>query len=219
MNFEASSDILALQSSLAKLLGEHYTVDKRRAIAACSDGFSRPLWGQLAEMGLPGLTADPAYGGFGLPAADLLPILEELGRGLVLEPFIASSMVGVAALQAVAGPALLAELMPSIVAGTTIITLAHGEPGARHDPAWVRTRATKSHAQWLLSGHKREVMHGVAADYLLVSATIDTAANPADYCLFLVARNAPGMVLRPYRLVDDSPAAELRMGRVAPGEW
>ncbi len=207
MNFELSPEILALRTSLAKLLDDHYSLDQRRAIAASAEGFSRPVWEQLCEMGVPALMADPEHGGFGFAATELLPVLEEVGRALVLEPVVSSSLVAAAALRSVAGPELLAELMPPIATGKALITLAHAEPGARHDPAWIRCRAHKPQAVWQLTGHKRDVVHANASDFLLVSAALDTG-QPA---LFLVGRGASGMVLRPYRLLDDTPAAELRM--------
>lgn len=208
MNFEAPHEIRELQASLAKLLADQYGREQRRAIAAGDDGFSREVWRQMASMGLTALTLPAEHGGFGFAPADLLPVYEELGRALVLEPVLASSVLAATALRRAATPAVQAQLLPGVADGSTILALAHGEPGARHDPWWVRTAARESGDGWLLSGTKNQVLHGAAADVLLVSAQLP-GASPVP-ALFRVDANAAGLQRRAYRLIDDSPAAEVQ---------
>ena len=206
MIFEAPTEIGELRASLAKLLADRKSANPGSAPAASASGTSRDLWDRLAEMGITALMVPTEFGGFGFAAADLSPVLEEFGRSLVGEPFLASCVLGATALE-VAGPALLAEIMPKVAAGETILALAHAEAGRRHGGKQVAVRAVNGHGQWLLTGTKRDVLHGQSANLLLTTALVD-----ADTVgLFLVGAGAPGLSLRSYRLIDDSPAAEVRL--------
>ena len=205
MNFEAPTEIGELRASLAKLL-DRKSNSQGSATAGSADATHRDLWARMAEMGIPALMVSTEYGGFGFAAADLFPVLEEFGRSLVVEPFFASCVLGATALE-VAAPARLAELMPKVASGETILALAHAESGTLYGGNEVGTRALSTHGQWLLTGAKRDVLYGQSANFLLTTARVsaDTIG------IFLVSAGAPGMTIRPYRLIDESPAAEVRL--------
>jgi pimeloyl-CoA dehydrogenase len=211
MNFELNDEQLALRDSLARLLGDVYGFEKRRSIAASATGWSLPAWQQLAALGLTALPLPQAHGGFGGGAADLMPVMQELGKALVLEPFLSSIVLGATAVRLAADDVLQVQLLPDVASGELRLAWAHDEEAARHAPLWVETRARQQDGQWLLDGAKCNVLHAPSAHRFVVSAR--TAGEPGDahgVALFHVDARAAGVACRAHRLVDDTPAGELR---------
>jgi pimeloyl-CoA dehydrogenase len=211
MNFELNDEQLALRDSLARLLGDVYGFEKRRSIAASATGWSLPAWQQLAALGLTALPLPQAHGGFGGGAADLMPVMQELGKALVLEPFLSSIVLGATAVRLAADEVLQVQLLPDVASGEVRLAWAHDEEAARHAPLWVETRARQQDGQWLLDGAKCNVLHAPSAHRFVVSAR--TAGEPGDahgVALFHVDARAAGVACRAHRLVDDTPAGELR---------
>jgi pimeloyl-CoA dehydrogenase len=211
MNFELNDEQLALRDSLARLLGDVYGFEKRRAIAASATGWSLPAWQQLAALGLTALPLPQAHGGFGGGAADLMPVMQELGKALVLEPFLSSIVLGATAVRLAADDVLQVQLLPDVASGELRLAWAHDEEAARHAPLWIKTRARQQDGQWLLDGAKCNVLHAPSAHRFVVSAR--TAGEPGDahgVALFHVDARAAGVACRAHRLVDDTPAGELR---------
>lgn len=211
MNFELNDEQLALRDSLARLLGDVYGFEKRRAIAASATGWSLPAWQQLAALGLTALPLPQAHGGFGGGAADLMTVMQELGKALVLEPFLSSIVLGATAVRLAADEVLQVQLLPDVASGELRLAWAHDEEAARHAPLWIETRARQQDGQWLLDGAKCNVLHTPSAHRFVVSAR--TAGEPGDahgVALFHVDARAAGIACRAHRLVDDTPAGELR---------
>ncbi|MFL9671085.1 acyl-CoA dehydrogenase family protein [Variovorax sp. AB1(2024)] len=216
MNFELNEEQQALQGSLARLLGDVYGFEQRRAIAATPAGWSQPVWRQLGELGLTALPLPQAHGGFGGGAVDLLPVMQELGRALSLEPFLASIVLGGTALRLAGNDAVQAQLLPDVASGEVRLAWAHDEAGGHPAALWVETTARQDGGQWRLDGAKCNVLHATAAHRFVVSAR--TAGAPGDangLALFLVDASAQGVDCRPHRLVDDTPCGELHFSAAA----
>ena len=212
MNFELSDEQQQLQDSVDRLLSDQYSFLQRRAIAAATPGHSAAVWGQLAEMGITGLPVAQDDGGFGGKAVDLLPVMQAFGRALLLEPYLATCVLGVTALQQAADAATRQRLLPAVASGNLLLAWAHDELGARHARSWIETRATRQGSGWVLDGVKNQVLHGSAAQQLIVSARLSGAADAASgQALFLVDPRAAGVQLRDHWLVDDTPAAEISL--------
>ncbi|KQP36330.1 acyl-CoA dehydrogenase family protein [Pseudorhodoferax sp. Leaf274] len=216
MNFEPTDEQAQLQDSVRRLLADHGRFEQRRAAAATADGFQRSLWRHLAELGVTALCVDEAHGGFGGGAVDRLPVLQACGHALLLEPVLSSSVLGATAVQLAGDAAAKARLLAPAAAGRLLLAWAHDEADARHAPCWVATQATQHAGQWTLTGRKRHVLHGQSADHLVVTARTDGAPDAeAGIALFVVDAQAAGQQRRGYRLVDDTPAAELVLDGVA----
>jgi pimeloyl-CoA dehydrogenase len=208
MQFELNADQQALAESLARLLDDHYGFEQRRAIAASGAGWSAAAWGQLAEMGVTALGVPEAFGGLGGGAVDRLPVMQGFGRALLLEPYLASSVLATTAVLSAGSEAQKDGLLPALASGALRMAWAHEEARARHDPMWVQTRATCHAGQWRLQGAKALVLHAAAASRFVVSARVHGEPGDATgLALFLV--HAADARLRSYRLVDDTPAGEL----------
>ncbi|MBN9426569.1 MAG: acyl-CoA dehydrogenase family protein [Burkholderiales bacterium] len=212
MNFELNEDQRALRDSLARLLADRYGFEQRRAHAASEAGHDPNTWRQLGELGVTALPVPESFGGFGGGAVDLLPVMQELGAALSLEPVLASSVLGTAALRLSADEAACRQLLPAVAAGASRLAWAHDEPAGRHAACWIETRAAFGGGQWRLNGRKSNVLGAMFADRLVVSARIGGAAGDASACaLFLVDMNAAGIDARHFRLVDDTRASELSL--------
>ncbi len=209
MNFALSDQQRQLGESLERLLAKVYDFNSRAAIVGSAAGYSAQVWQQFAELGLTALPLPEDYEGFGGTTVDLLPVMTALGRALVVEPYLSSVVLGATALQLAGSFPQCQAVLPGVARGELLLAFAHGESAARH-PMWVATTARQVGGQWVLAGNKANVLHGESADHIVVSARV--AGQPGDaegVALFLLQGDAPGLVRRGFRLLDDMPAAEL----------
>ena len=212
MNFELNEEQSALQDSLARVLGDRYGFEQRRALVASGQAHDAGTWRAFAELGITALPLPQAYGGFGGGARDLLPLMQALGRVLSLEPYLSSVVLAATAVRLAADEDLQGKLLPAVASGESVLAWAHDEPAGRHAPLWVDTRATHSNGRWVLSGGKGPVLGLGLARQIVVSARVAGAAGEPEGCaLFLVDAGAPGVDVRTFRLVDDSAAGELQL--------
>jgi len=210
MDFELSEDQRLLTDSVSRLLSDTYGFATRRTYMAEPAGWSTRLWSQYAELGLLGLPIEEQHGGFGGNAVDIMLIMEQFGRVLALEPYLATIVLGVTALRHAASPAQKSALLPAIAAGTTKLAFAHGEQQSRYDLTDVLTTAKRNGSFYLLDGSKSVVLHGDCADKLIVSArTAGSRHEASGLSLFLVDATAKGLARRGYALRDGTRAAEL----------
>jgi pimeloyl-CoA dehydrogenase small subunit len=220
MNFDYSDEQQLLADTLKRYLATHYTFDARAKIVASAAGYSEEVWAAFAEMGLLGLPFAAEYGGFGGNAVDVMIVMEAIGEGLVVEPYLAT--VGLAG-QFIARGGTAAQkqrILPAIAAGNAKLALAQTERGARYDLQHVATRARRAAEGWVLEGEKCAVLHGGCADFLVVSArTAGRHNDPHGISLFLVGRDIPGVTLQEYRTIDNLRAVDVRLsGAVVPEE-
>lgn len=211
MQFELSEEQRALQSSLSRLLADRYGFERRRTMAATAEGHDPQTWRQLADLGVTGMTVPEAYGGFGARAEDLLPLMQELGAALSLEPYL-PLVLGATALGLSGDEAQCKRWLPQVAEGTRRLAWAHEEAIGRHAPWWVQTTARPDGDGWVLDGTKALVLGAPLADGLVVSARTQGGPAQREGCaLFLVEAKTPGVQIRSFRLVDDSVAGELTL--------
>ncbi|MBA2932660.1 acyl-CoA dehydrogenase family protein [Sphingomonas sp. CGMCC 1.13654] len=206
MDFNHSEDRQMLADTLGRYLQQRYPIDVRNTISGSDEGWSREHWAALAELGVVGALFGEDTGGFGGTGFDVAAVFEQLGRALVVEPFLGTLMAGRALAKAGGQEALLGE----VIAGTTLLAFAHEEPQSRYDLADVETRATRAGDGWALSGHKAVVLQIEAADRILVSARV--AGQPGEEAgigLFLVDKT--GATLRGYPMIDGGRGGELAL--------
>lgn len=208
MQFDLNEDQQALAQSLSRLLDDHYGFEQRRAIAHSPAGWSEAAWGQLAALGVTALGIPEAFGGLGGGAGDRLPVMQAFGRALLLEPYLASSVLAATPVLSAGSEAQKDRLLPALADGSLRMAWAHDEAQGRHAPLWVETRARRDGDRWRLDGAKSLVLHAGAASRFVVSARVSGQPGDEDgLVLFLV--DAADAVVRPFRLIDDTPAGEL----------
>jgi len=182
------------------------------------DGFSKPLWTEMGQLGWAGIVVPEQYGGAGLGYVELMVVMEELGRGLVPEPML-SALLGASALVLGGSDAQRTRHLPQVAAGGALLALAYQETGSRYDLACVETRAERAGDGVALHGEKIQVLDGAAADHLLVSArTSGEKRDAAGVTLVLVPRDAAGVTVERQHRVDARGAAIVRFAgtRVGP---
>jgi alkylation response protein AidB-like acyl-CoA dehydrogenase len=222
MNFQHTEDRRMLADTLNRFVGEQYGFDTRDRIARSAQGFSTEMWTRFAELGIIGALFDEADGGFGGGGFDIAVVFESLGRGLVVEPFLDTLIVGRAI--AKSGTDAQKTALGELIDGSRIVALAHGEPDSHYELARVTTRARRGNvgngsAAWQLNGAKAVVQHGEHASHFLVSARTSGADDAQEgITLFLVPRDAAGVSVRGYRKIDGGRAAEVALDNVTLGD-
>lgn len=202
MDFNFSDDQQQLRDAVAKWVEKGYTFERRRATEAAG-GFSREAWDQLAELGLGGLYIPEDEGGLGMGPVESMVVMEELGRGIVLEP-LAQSFIAGAVLAGHADEETKNNWLPRIAGGQAMVVLAYQERKARYRLDVCEAQATQAGDGWKLSGSKSLVPAGDEADAYIVPAQLG-----GKIALFLVERAADGVAARGYGTQDGSRAAEV----------
>jgi alkylation response protein AidB-like acyl-CoA dehydrogenase len=210
MDFNLTEEEQLLQDMVGNFIEREYTFGQRRAILESADGWSRATWAQLADLGLLGVGIPEADGGVDAGPIAAMLVMNGIGSGLVLEPFLSTAVVAVAVLRAADDPAHSRELLPAIAAGKAVVVLAHQEHEARHELDRVGTRAERTAGGYVIGGRKAVVTHAQIADELIVSA--GTAGGGIS--LFRVPAGAPGLSVHGYRSLDGQLAADIELDAV-----
>ena len=219
MDFDLTDEQRLLSDSVTRLLADRYGFEARKGYLKQPGGWSTELWAQYAELGLLGLPFAEEHGGFGGGPVEVMLVMQELGRVLALEPYLATVVLGGTALKLAGSAAQQAALLPAVADGSLKLGFAHAERGARYDLADVQTTAKRGGGGWVLDGAKSVVLHGDSADKLIVSArTAGGRDDPAGITLFVVDAAAPGLARRGYTLRDETRAAEIALSNVAVSE-
>ena len=218
MNFELSEEQTLLAETLKRFVATHYTFDARAKIIASPAGWSADVWAAIAEMGLLGLPFAEAHGGFGGATVDVMLVMEAVGEGLLVEPYLATVGLGGRFVARAGTKAQQERILPALIQGKHTLAFAHTEPGARYDLRQVGLRARRTGDGWVLDGDKRMVLHGGSADTLVVSArTAGGGTDPDGITLLLVPRTASGVSVKESRTIDNLRAADLRFTGVGVG--
>jgi alkylation response protein AidB-like acyl-CoA dehydrogenase len=216
MNFELTQEQQLLADTFKRFATNDYTFEARTKIVDSPKGWSEKVWASLAEMGLLGLPFPAEHDGFGGTAVDVMIVMETIGEALIVEPYLATVGLGGQFVMRGGTPAQQKRLLPAIAQGECKMAFAHTEPGARYDLAHVGLRARRQGDGFVLDGDKRVVLHGAAADVLVVSArTTGQGAERHGVSLFLVDRTAPGVTVKEYRTIDELRAADINLSGVA----
>ena len=215
MNFEYSEEQQLLANSVKQFIAKDYTFEARKEILDSPTGYSDRVWSTFAEMGLLGLPFASQYGGFGGNAVDLMPVMEAIGGGLVVEPYLSTVGLGGQFIARGGTAAQKKALLPAIVEGKLKLAFAQNERGARYDLSHVTVRAQKTENGYTLEGEKCVVIHAPSVDKLIVSArTAGNDTSSRGISLFLLDLNTPGVSLKTYRTVDNLRAADIRFSGV-----
>nr|WP_295080973.1 acyl-CoA dehydrogenase family protein [uncultured Roseateles sp.] len=202
MDFDFTEDQESLREALRRWVEKDYSFERRQSIVKAG-GFSREAWDGLLGLGLGGLLIPESQGGLGFGAVDAMVVMEELGRGIVMEPFAQAGLMAPVVL-AHAPAATQAAWLPRMASGEALLVLAHQEQGARYRHEQIKTLA-RDHK---LTGSKTLVAAGDVADAFIVPARLE-AAEGGGIALYLVERQQAGVSTRAYSLQDGSRAAEL----------
>ena len=216
MDFNFSSEQEQLRDTVNRLIEREYEFNKQRhAIIQSAAGYSEKMWASMAEIGVLGIGIDEAHGGFGGNAIDTMIVMEALGRSLMVEPYLATVVLGANLIQLAGSDAQKSSLLPQIVAGNLKLAFAYSETGTRYDLKRIATVARKEGAGYVLNGEKIIVLHGNIADKIIVSvATAGALHDGQGMALFLVDAKTSGLNIIGYRTIDNQRAANLHFDNV-----
>lgn len=215
MDFSFSEEQSLLQDSVQRFIQNDYTFDARQKIIQTEDGFSRDNWSTFAELGWLGLPFSEEDGGFGGTPIETMIMMEEFGKGLVVEPYLSTVIMAGTILSEGGSQEQKENTLAAIIAGTKFAALAFVEPQARFNLANITTRAKTTNTGFVINGFKGVVLGGPTADVLVVPVrTIGEQQAEDGITLFLVDANAHGISRRDYPTVDGWRASEITFEEV-----
>ncbi|CAM4468795.1 Acyl-CoA dehydrogenase [Mycobacterium basiliense] len=206
MDFQLSDEQALLRDTTRDLLSRSYDAESRNKITDTELGWSREVWGQLADTGILGLGFDPAEAG----QIEIMLVMTEIGARLAPEPIVHAALAP-GGLIAQRGTDAQLALLDEVVAGQHLLAFAHCEPGRRQPSAEISTQAVRQGDSWTLNGCKNPVLAGDCADTLVVSATLPDGGVG----LFLVDSGA--IIRHPYPTFDNQRGAQIDLDQ-APAE-
>ena len=208
MDFQLSEERQMLADMLNRFVRDEYPIDVRHKAAEMDGGFDPAMWAQMAELGAVGALIPAEAGGFGGMGEDIAVVFEALGRGIVVEPFLSTGILGATALVGAGKDDLLEE----VVAGGKMLALAHTEADSRYEMSRVSCKADGSK----ITGQKSVVLNGATADMLIVSArSSGDTDDESGIDLYLVDAKADGVTIRSYGTVEGGHAADITFDGVA----
>ena len=214
MPFALTDEQKLLQESVDRFVERDYGFDVRTRLAESENGWSAENWARFAELGWLGVPFDEAAGGYGGGPVEAGLIAEGLGKGLAVEPYLWTVVLG-GGLLARAGRN---DLLEELIAGNLQLATGFAEPQARYALHDVATKAERSGDDYVLTGQKAVVFNAPSADRLIVpTRTAGGQTEARGITLFLLPADADGIALRPYRTMDDGRAAEVTLANVRAG--
>lgn len=212
MDFSYSDEQQMLQDSVQKFVHSQYDFDTRRKIVGTDTGFSKEYWSLFAELGWLTVPFKEEDGGFGGSAVDLMVVMEEFGKGMVVEPFLATAVMGGGMISELGSAAQKESMLSAVMDGSLQLATAYAEPDSRYNLASVATTAKKDGGSYVINGEKVLALNGPAADKLLVVARTSGDKFDRDgISVFVVDASATGISKRSYTAVDGHRAADIKL--------
>lgn len=204
MDLRYDSEHAILRGSVEKFLSERYDYRTFQKIADSEAGFSPEIWAEFAQLGWLGLPFALEDGGSGGGPVELGILMETFGKHLVVEPYLATVVLGGGLIAALGSAAERRAMLPDLIAGNCRLAFAHEDAGTP-------TQARRVPAGYVLQGGKKTMLGGPIADTLLVSARLGDGRTG----IFVLPRQTPGLTVRPYRMIDGARAADVDLTEVA----
>ena len=211
MDFNFKEEQQQFADALKRWIAKDYTFETRKKIIHSDRGVSDAAWSTLVELGMTALPVPEEQGGFSGSAVDMFVVMQELGRGLVVEPYFAT-VLGAEFLKLGGGHAGLLE---QVASGDLKLACALGEKQSRHDLSDIATTAAASGDGYAINGRKSVVMHGGQAGSLIVSTrTLGRQRDVSGVSLFVVPADSAGVTVTDYRTLDGLRAADIVFDQV-----
>ena len=212
MNLDFNDEQALLRDTVARFVQDNYSLEKRNAIVKSPGGFSVDYWKTMSELGWLSLPFSEADGGLDGTQIETMIVMEQFGKGLVVEPFLASTVLGGGVLKRGASAALRNELMPAVLDGSRQLTLAYAEEQARFDLECVATAAKAAGGDFVIDGSKSFVLNAATAnDIIIVARTSGNERDTNGITLFAVDAKTSGISLTTYPTFDGLCVSEIRL--------
>ena len=207
-----------LADSVEKFISNDYHFEARQKYASSKTGYSADVWQTFAELGWTAVTLSEEDGGFDGGPVETMILMQQFGRGLVVEPYLANVILAAGVLRRSATESQKSKWLQPLVGGKLQAALAFVEPQSRYDIANIETTATADGDDWVLNGSKGVVLNGGNAGLLIVPARTSGESTSVDgITLFAVDSKADDVSIRAYPTVDGHQAAEITLNDVKAG--
>ncbi len=215
MNFELTEEQQLVADSIQRFVKDNYDLDSRKAIVANKRGFSDDHWKTMSELGWLGLPFSEADGGFGGNQIDTMVLMEQFGKGLVVEPYLASIVLGGGALKRTGNEGQKRTWLEGVIDGSKQLALAYMEPESGDEPHHVAVSGTPDGNGFTITGTKCMVLHGATADAFVVSfRTGGGTVDEAGITLALIPADRDGLAVKGFPTVDGMRSSELTFSKV-----
>jgi alkylation response protein AidB-like acyl-CoA dehydrogenase len=212
MDFSLSDEQSMLADSIARFIDNDYDFETRQRITEDSVGYSRELWQTYAELGWTAVPFAEDDGGLGGGPIELILMMEQFGRGLVVEPYLATIVLAGGVLRRAASSDQKEKWLSGIIEGRMQAALAFAEPQGRFEISAVATRAEANGNGFILNGQKNLVLNGCNADLLIIPARTGGAqSDEKGITLFAIASDSAGIERKDYATIDAHQAADVSL--------
>jgi alkylation response protein AidB-like acyl-CoA dehydrogenase len=208
MHFDLTEEQRLLVDTVASFAKKQSPLTRLRALREDATGWTREVWKQMGDLGLLGISLPESVGGAGGSFADAALILEQLAGTLVPEPLL-PSLIAAAPIARLGTEEQQQRWLGPLAAGDASLALAWAEAQSRFDVGDVETRAEKHGDGYRLTGEKRWVLNGHAADFLVVSARTSEGVS-----LFVIDKDTPGLTVRSVKTMDGHHAGMVLLAGV-----
>ena len=216
MDFSFSEEQKLIKDAVEKYVRNDYSFETRNKIVASEEGLDRGVWKQFAELGWLGVSFSEEVGGFGGGAIETNIMMEAFGYGMVVEPYMATIVLGGNALALGGTEAHKQNVLSKVIEGDTLLALAYAEKESGYMLSDVATKAEKSGDSFTISGEKTVVLGGAWADQVIVAArTSGDQRDEQGISLFLVDAKAKGVSVNAYQTMDGARGANIKFDNVS----
>ena len=210
MDFNFTEEQTLLENMVTSFVRDNYPWEVREAIVKTEEGWKPENWSQFAELGLLGVPFAEEFGGLGGSVVDTMIVMEQFGKGLVVEPYMPSVVLAGGLISSLGSKEQVESIIPNIISGDVRYAFAHSEPQSRFDLFDVKTSAAVSGDDFILNGFKSVVFGGPIATHLIISArTSGDQRDTNGITLFLVDKKSEGLTLQNYPTIDEYRASEV----------
>ncbi|MBL6968178.1 MAG: acyl-CoA/acyl-ACP dehydrogenase [Desulfobacteraceae bacterium] len=215
MDFELNEDQRILQKSARDFLKKEYPRALVRILADSEKGYSPELWKKMAALGWMGLFVPEEYDGIGWSFVEQAVLLEEMGYALCPAPFISTTILGAQTLLMAGNEEQKRDILPNVVAGDLILTMALTESDGGCEPSALNLMAVREGGEWVLNGIKLFVPDALAADYILCVARTSKDPIPGKgLTIFLVEAKTMGVNVTPLKTISKDKQYEISFSNV-----
>src|SRR5579863_2906405 len=219
MNFALSDEQQMLQKSASDFVHRESSLKRIRELRTDAVGFSKTLYGKMAELGWLAIPFPESAGGLGQGLVEMVVVMEELGKGLMPEPILSSVLLGGQAVALGGSVEQQKNWLGKISEGQAILSLAYQERQSRYDPFDVMTKATRDGGGWVLSGEKTYVSDAAAADGIVVTARTQGGRRDREgVAMFIIDPKANGVTLTAVPTADWRKRFHVKLDKVKIGD-
>ena len=210
MNFDFTEEQTLLDNMVTSFVRDNYDWETRCSIVKTEEGWKQENWSQFAELGLLGVPFSEEYGGLGGSPTDLMIVMEQFGKGLVVEPYLPSVILAGGLITNLGSKEQTDQIVPKIISGDQRYVFAYAEHQSRFDLFDVKTSAVEDGDSYVINGFKSVVFGaGVATHIIIAARTSEDQRSKKGITLFLTEIGSQGITLQNYPTIDEYRASEV----------